>query len=543
MIKTLHGYISRDLAKVSGLALVAFTSIMTIFAIVEPLRREGLAAGQSLTLIGFTLPMMMSLTLPIAALFAATIVYGRFAQDNELMACRASGISTITLLRPALVLGAIVTVLSLILNSFVTPKMAGMLETTIMANVRSYTFSRLKRKNHFDIPGQRNLFIHADSVDEKNNILHGVVVAYTRHPEDVRLLSAPKARVDFTERSGETYLTVELIKPAVNRTGSYDIVQQDYYPLEARKLPSPAEEEPSWYDWTKLLRTLENPTENREIEKYFEEQILRALCHDMLVESIVSSIQDGKTYSELQDEEWSYRIRAGSARMGEMGAVNLQGTRDGEDTQPVEVTVFRNGEPYQLATADNGRIETTYSALSEASLVSIELLDNVEVRSLQNPRSDVQHRTQFAVGQLPVPERFVTASKTFSLLDVIDRSKELTSTKFIQKRIRILKEVKIPRLVNKIKAEMHMRAAYSLSCFMMVAMGAALGLMFKGGQFVSAFAISVIPAALVIVMMITGKQILHSRSVAAYLGLMTIWGGVLLLLAANFMIYFALSRK
>ena len=124
MIRTIHFYISRELAKVTLLALVAFTLVLTVIGIIEPLRKQqGLGAEQVLALFGYLLPAMLSLTLPVGAMFAATVVYGRFAQDNEHLACRASGISTMNLLRPALVLGLIVTACSLILSNFVAPHM------------------------------------------------------------------------------------------------------------------------------------------------------------------------------------------------------------------------------------------------------------------------------------------------------------------------------------------------------------------------------------------------------------------------------------
>ena len=83
MIRTLQMYLGRELAKVTLLALASFTLVMTVFAIIEPLRKQGLAGEQVVSLVAFTLPVMLSFTLPIASLFAATIVYGRFAQDNE----------------------------------------------------------------------------------------------------------------------------------------------------------------------------------------------------------------------------------------------------------------------------------------------------------------------------------------------------------------------------------------------------------------------------------------------------------------------------
>ena len=109
MLRTLHFFLARELAKVTLMSLVAFTLVMTVFAIIEPLRKQGLSSDQVISFLGYTLPMMVSLTLPIAALFGATIVYGRFSQDNELQACRAGGIATVRLLEPAIVLGVLVT--------------------------------------------------------------------------------------------------------------------------------------------------------------------------------------------------------------------------------------------------------------------------------------------------------------------------------------------------------------------------------------------------------------------------------------------------
>ena len=57
----------------------------------------------------------------MAALFAASLVYGRFASDNELDACRASGISLLTLVYPGLVLAILVAIANLILSFYVTP--------------------------------------------------------------------------------------------------------------------------------------------------------------------------------------------------------------------------------------------------------------------------------------------------------------------------------------------------------------------------------------------------------------------------------------
>ncbi len=153
MIWKLHKYVTKDLIKSGLLAAVAFTLVMTGFAIIEPLRKQGLAAGQVLRLFWYLLPVMMSLTLPIAALLAATMVYGRFSMDNELTACRASGVSVYALLKPALALGGVLALATLLLSNWVAPVMLRRGEEVGKANLQQLIFQNLRSKGHVKFPG------------------------------------------------------------------------------------------------------------------------------------------------------------------------------------------------------------------------------------------------------------------------------------------------------------------------------------------------------------------------------------------------------
>ena len=55
--------------------------------------------------------------------------------------------------------------------------------------------------------------------------------------------------------------------------------------------------------------------------------------------------------------------------------------------------------------------------------------------------------------------------------------------------------------------------------------------------------LSLIPAAIVIVMMLMGKEIIRNPDVDEVLGMGCVWGGIVLLAAANAVVYFLLSRK
>jgi hypothetical protein len=61
-------------------------------------------------------------------------------------------------------------------------------------------------------------------------------------------------------------------------------------------------------------------------------------------------------------------------------------------------------------------------------------------------------------------------------------------------------------LSNQILAESNSRVSFAISCLVLVMMGCALGMMFRSGNFLSAFAISVIPALLTITLIVAGQR-------------------------------------
>ena len=77
MGRTLFWYVFKDLVKIFMMASGALAGIMSFGGLLRPLTQQGLDAGQVSKMLGyFTFP-MMAYSLPVAALFAATMVYGR----------------------------------------------------------------------------------------------------------------------------------------------------------------------------------------------------------------------------------------------------------------------------------------------------------------------------------------------------------------------------------------------------------------------------------------------------------------------------------
>ena len=135
MVFILHRYILRELLKVFVLATVALTLILSLGMVLRPIQEFGIGPRQVIHLMGYFLPITLTFVLPMAALFAASLVYGRFASDNELDACRASGVSLMTLVYPGLALAIVVAIANLILSFHVIPAFVQRAEKSLHAEI------------------------------------------------------------------------------------------------------------------------------------------------------------------------------------------------------------------------------------------------------------------------------------------------------------------------------------------------------------------------------------------------------------------------
>ncbi len=566
MLKTLHAYLLKDLLKVTMLTLVALTLLMSVLAIIQPLQKLGLAGQQLLALFLYTIPVMLSLTLPVATLFASTLVYGRFSQDNELLAARASGISTLSLLRPALVMGAIVTVLSLAMINVVAPKLSS-LASLVQDNIRQIFFHQIKSRGYADYArGKERHVIHADAVDPDANGLYGIVyVVQTAPPSKaapqkppvpqpdakdkapkrpgVTLAWSTYASLDFThDPNGDDEVVIRAVEPSLVSTGGASGLPVGTSKVVEFVMPmdNPIKDKTSFYSWTDLREMLKDPGRNSGVRRDMA-KIRESLCSDMLTGEIVGDIQAGKSFERFVQGDEQFKIEAAWAQPDKTGTALTSVKPDGKEGKLVTVMVRRGGKTNEIITARQGQVILTWSRLTGKPQVTIKLDTDVTVNYLGASQRRISRATTWTRGEMPLPEDIATRANTVELPDLYG-TRKITSDPKVLGAIDRLKKRRIPQLMSNLIAELHVRVAYGASCFLMVAMGAALGLMFRGGQFISAFALSAVPAAAVIIMLLMGKAMVRNPASSDVLGLACIWGGIGGLLVANVAIYARLAR-
>jgi lipopolysaccharide export LptBFGC system permease protein LptF len=570
-MKRLQKYLVVDLAKATSMSAIVLTLLMTILGIFEPMRKQGLAPEQVLLLFGFMLPIMLSLTLPVAAVFGATLVYGRFSQDNEFLACRASGVATWDILKPALALGGGVTIVALILCNFVAPALAGHAGRAILSNIEGIVFNTLRTRGTIE---KGRFIIRADKVDVHERRLDGVVViirpnvtelykmrqqvAKEKDPDrkealqrslddkqhDLVCITASWARVTGFEPKddGRIIVGIDAHNPQGVRINEYGALREDYQDVSL-PIENPTRQKVRWYGWGQLIALRRDPTKFVGVQRELSE--LRSLIQEQaFLEEAVKALKD-KWY-ELTVGDMTLRIRsersdwdAGNEKMVLMwGASNSD-----EDDLPVVVELFESGKLKQTMYAKSGHLMAGEGLRGLETVITLGLVGEVHVVPA-DPAEASYRRKGWKQGQIPLPIHIQReTAEGLTVAGLRETQERYKKTPQVYNAITNLHEKVIPKLMLEITAEMHQRIAYGVSCLIMVAMGAALGLVFKGGQVVVAFALTVIPAVLVIAMVYMGTTIMQNPDAPIGVGMAATWGGIGLISLVNVVLYWRLSRK
>jgi lipopolysaccharide export system permease protein len=100
-------YVVLEILKIFVVSLIALTLLFLLIGVGRDLMRRGLGPVAVLQLLPFVLPISLKFAFPATALFSVCCVYGRMASDGEVATVKASGVSPLKLLQPALVFAAL----------------------------------------------------------------------------------------------------------------------------------------------------------------------------------------------------------------------------------------------------------------------------------------------------------------------------------------------------------------------------------------------------------------------------------------------------
>ena len=521
MIFTLHRYIFRELLKVFALTTVAMTRMLSLGLLLRPIQEYGVSPQQILHLLGYFLPVTLTFVLPMSALFAASMVYGRFAADRELDACRAGGISLWTMIYPGLSLAILVSVVNLALSFHVSPAFVRRTEKSVKANAEQILFRNLQRKGFYSLPNSQYK-IYADRADPAANLLEGVIILDVKENDINRMITAGSARILI--ETHDEYNQATIIARDTYRVDDIAPVYTEQLEVTSR-FPSLLADNIKFQKLDQLKRIRAD-----KMRFYPVRELALKTRAQLVAEMLAMEMKQawGKTENVFRFED-----KAGN-RFFLLKAADCQ--VDNSKDYAIELT-----GPIELAEWDkllNTPICRYQSRRGSCRLESDDLEAGIEL-DMENPSWDRGKGVRgvalrkFA-NNLRLPQSIIDAIDRKPLLETLQQfgineaiPNFSPSEKLLAAQERLT--ARLSRIDGEIGAEINSRLVLGLGCITLILTGMALGIFYRGGHILSAFGASAVPAGILIVFIMAGRELAKNPATPAETGVILMWVGLGLL--------------
>ena len=148
----LQRYVMGEVVRAFALALLTITAVFVLIVVMTEASRMGLSPRDIYRLVPFVIPSSLPYTIPVSLLFAVTVVYGRMASDNEVVAVKTAGLSAWTLLWPAILFGLCLSVLLIYLSGAPIPRANHLAKQAIFKDMEEMFYKVLKKHGELDRP-------------------------------------------------------------------------------------------------------------------------------------------------------------------------------------------------------------------------------------------------------------------------------------------------------------------------------------------------------------------------------------------------------
>jgi len=532
MVFTLQRYIFRELFRVFALATIGLTLILSLGGILQPVQEYGVGPRQVVHILIYFMPITLTFVLPMAALFASALTYGRLASDNELDACRASGVGLFTLVYPGWILAILVATANLILSFHVMPYFVHLAEKSLKADAKQIVFRNIERRGYYELPPDGRYMIYADHADAKNDALSGIVVIRNEESRIKEVITADAAGVHFDPH--ETFNEVRLDVLGARKMGAADDI---WFEIGSASV-SPRFGSLLGDDIKfKRVNEMKQIRANLMLFGPIAETALTGfaqLATELLAEDISTEITavDPDLY-QLRGSTRVVRFSATSCALEDEKEISLGGRRI-----LVEEYDSLSGRKLRTLRPDRALLRLDEDPAGPGLTMH---LSNVRVETTG------QLMVHHTIDGLTLPDRLSHLLRRDGLLETMTPDKTAAILRGSPSSTLASLQYQLQRIIRRtlvdIKAEMNSRLVFGVGCIPMIMIGIGLGIINRGGHLLSAFGASCIPAAVLIVAIISGKHVTENMTAQGVSGIMVMWGGLVSLTVLAFWIYRRLARS
>jgi lipopolysaccharide export system permease protein len=209
MILTLPWYIFRQHVGPFLFALVVITFVLLMDQIVDYLDLflgKGVPFPTVVEVFLLCLGWMFALSIPMAVLVASLMAYGRLAQDHEITAMKAGGLSFVQIIAPAFVASVLLAAALLAYNDLVLPRANHRLANLLIDIHRKKPAIAISEGRFVNIQGYT---IHVRKLDEKTSTLSEVTINRTREGKEYETIFARSGRMEMSPDGSMLTLALE----------------------------------------------------------------------------------------------------------------------------------------------------------------------------------------------------------------------------------------------------------------------------------------------------------------------------------------------
>jgi lipopolysaccharide export LptBFGC system permease protein LptF len=545
MLWTLQTYIFREMGKTFLLTAIGLIAVIGLGGgVMNMIELDGIGALQLLKIVGLILPVAATLTLPIAALYAATVTYGRLSADNELVACRSGGINIHVLFLPTLVISLLSAASSFVFINFVIPNMIRNLDRFVGDDLPRIIKQQLSTAERFSL--RDKFVIHADRTslertDDGKPVLRLSGVAFTEMDDGawVRFGTARSILIAFGKRDGLPTLAADMYGISLYDAQRHGFADSEHQVVGESTIPRRLPIKVKWLTLAGLLEYGGKP----ETFPAVEEQL----------ERLRGGMARGLFFAELANAFREQPDRGGHLRRGALWRHSVtytirsrKCTLDRDDKRPrfqdnvVIVEQWADGLT-RTVRADDAVVDVRRGVDLAKAKVDVTATGNV---AIEDPRAggSMIRRDRQKLEPIQMPAEIVERARRYSGDELLDPDgAPLRLGKWVKdRRVKVIAGVQ--EIAREITGELHARMAFSVSVFVLVVLGAALGIVFRGSQVLVAFGISFVPSLFVITAIIMGKQLIDKPGMELP-GISVLWMGIVLVALVDAFVLMRVLRR
>ncbi len=532
-----------DLLRLVVLTTAILVVVIAFAAAVRPLTEGRLDPGQTLKFLGLAIVPMLQFALPFASGFAATLVFHRFAAENEALASHAGGISHRGLLASAVAMGLTLSVALGAFSQAAIPWFLREMQKLIATDIARLVLNTIESGQSVRLPG--GLMLHADSAEARDPKPYGAAdhlalrgVLAVKTDGDNRIEWEASSRVAgvwvFDDHTGLPggIVRVRLLDGTMARRGEA-AATSSVIDLKPISLVGVFKDSPKFYSALALERLRENPDPIPSVN-FYRRGLASALETRRIADALRSAAElDGRI--RLLDAEGASVSIATSGITMDGARWRVQPARAGK---PVELSWRLASDRARLQSAQHVFLVPDDPTITTSSRPTLRL--ELESVSTQDPSADTQAatvRSRQTFSALSIPgdgEESLMDAPSRVLLPRADASPDPQ----VQSAATNLRGA-IASIRREITSRHHERAALSVSCLVMVLTGAVVALRLRDARPLLVYLWSFFPSLLAIITITGGQGVMHREGLA---GAPLLWGGVIVLAAFGVVEYARLRR-